>query len=229
MGLFDSINDNFGPGLIANFMSGGQVKASKDQQAGYARANQYFNPYYQTGQQQFNNLNDYANQQGQMFGGQGQYGNPMDWSWKHAGEDPGQFNNDIMSGYNQSQWAKNTQGQLDDATNRGASASGMLGSGAYMKALQGNANNINQADQQQYYNNVMGGYGQQQQAGQNYQNQQSKYTDLMKYLSDMGFDAAGKMAGNSISSSTAQAHGDEAKQDAYNQMISAAIQGFSRQ
>lgn len=203
MGMFDTLKGiaTFSPDAFS-----GGAQQSMDQ--GYNRAEQYLNPYLQGGQQDYNSLRDYAGNQGKMLGG---YGNPMDQRWKDAGMSPNAYYDKIMGGYNESPDAKYAQEQAMRAANQGASASGMLGSGAYYKGLQENANNISQRDRQQYYGNVMGADQAQQGYAQNFQGQQLQQQQLMQLLASMGYNSANTMAGNSIQ----QGH-DRAAQDRQN-------------
>lgn len=155
------------------------------------RGQEYLDPYRQGGTADYN---QYRNSLGQMGNELGRYGNPMDWMWKHAGMSPQDYYQSMMEGYNESPQAKYEREQMTQAVNNGAAASGMIGSGAYMKELQQNAHDISARDMQQYYDNMLRGNNQQFQYGQNYQNQQDQYRQGLFGSSQMGYNAANDSA-----------------------------------
>lgn len=208
---------------VSNFLSGG---GRDDINSGYSNANAMMQPYLQQGQignQQLQNLmNRTQGQQTQLD----QYGNPADWSYRQINQSPTQFYNNIMSSYTQSPDAQYAQQQAMRAANAGAAASGMLGSGAYFKGLQNNANDIAQRDRQQFFNNAVTSNAMQQGYLGNYQNQQNLLSNRMQqmaqYLSSLGYGAAGAMAGNDINQGRADASMD---QSAFNDLMGLAGAG----
>ncbi len=96
-------------------------------------------------------------------------------------QDPSAYISKIMETYHGSPEAHQQMTQMMKASTAGASASGMLGSGAEQTALQKQAQGITAADQQRYLQNVMG-VGQQYQRG-------------LGGLMGQGLQAAGGMGG----------------------------------
>jgi hypothetical protein len=191
MGLWDTAVDVF---------SGGGRSDIND---AYDKANGYMNPYRQGGMNNYNQMQDYLKNWG---GDLGKYGNPGDWMYKQINQSPMDYYNSIMGSYSESPEAKYMQNQAFNASTRGGSASGMLGSGAQLKELQQNANDISQRDRQQYYSNVMGANQAQMGYLNNFQNQQEQYRNMMQYLTSLGYGAASGMGQNEIGRGTAQAN-----------------------
>lgn len=182
-----------------NFFSGG---GKSDVDNGYNEANSYFQPYQKGGLANFNQMQDYAGKWGNDLH---QFDHAGDWQYNHINESPNEYYDSIMGGYSESPEAKYAQQKAFDASSRGASASGMVGSGAFMKGLQENANQISQGDRQQYYNNVIGSNNAQMGALQNLQGQQGNYRQMMQYLTSLGYGAGTNMANNSVNQGTADA------------------------
>lgn len=95
-------------------------------------------------------------------------------NWLKGQQDPSKFINNLMSGYQESPYAKYMQQQSMNAGINAGSASGLTGSTPLMQQLQQNAGNIASQDQNQWLQNVLGintQYGQGQnnlmQGGQN--------------------------------------------------------------
>lgn len=72
--------------------------------------------------------------------------------------DPKTFYNNMMSGYTETPAAKLRQQEGEQAYDRSAAASGMLGSGALGKAISNFTQKNIAADQQNYLNNILGIY-----------------------------------------------------------------------
>jgi hypothetical protein len=189
MALWDTVEDIF---------SGG---GHSDINNAYGHAQDYLQPYMQGGANNYNTLNaDTAN----MGNNLNKYNNAGDWQYSHINESPTDYYNRIMGGYSESPDAKYAQNEAFNASTRGGSASGMLGSGAQLKALQQNANDISQRDRQQYYGNVMGANQAQMGALTNLQGQQAQYRQMMQYLTSLGYGAASGMGQNAINQGMAQ-------------------------
>jgi hypothetical protein len=87
-------------------------------------------------------------------------------NWLKGQQDPTKFINNLMTGYQESPYAKYLQQQSMNAGQNAASASGLIGSTPLMQQLQQNASNIASQDQNQWLQNVLGintQYGQGQQ------------------------------------------------------------------
>lgn len=194
MGLMSSLENAFTGGAQ------GDVSKYWDQAKGYYnQAQGYMNPFYQGGMNAFNQWNSNSGDMNKMLG---QYGNPADFQWRMAGQDPSQYYQHIMSNYTESPEAKYAQEQAMRAGNASAAASGMMGSGAYQKGIQSNANDISQRDRGQYFNNIMGVNQQQMSAIQNYQQQQAQLRQMLAQQAGMGYGAAGQMSGNAMNMSS---------------------------
>lgn len=183
MSLWDSVQ---------NVLTGGGYNAVNK---GYNQANDRLNPYARGGMDSYNNLRTNANNAGATLNN---YGNPADWMYKQINQSPMDYYNSIMGGYNESPEAHQAQERAYNASTRGASASGMLGSGAQLKGLQSSANDISQLDRQQYYNNVMGANQAQMGYLNNFQDQQTQYRNMMQYLAQLGYGAASGIGQNNI-------------------------------
>lgn len=216
MGLYD---DYFNP---TTMFGGGDARGDADR--GFNQANGYMQPYYNGGVNDYNQYQQWLQSQGKMLG---QYGNPADWQWKHAGMAPDQFYNQMMQGYQESPQAKYAMNAMTNATDHAASASGMLGSGAYGKALNQNANQISQNDMQQYWNNVMGAMGAQSGFINNFQGQQNNWQNGMRWGAGMGFNAGQNMGNWAMGKGMYDAQDDWKRQQEMNQMIGMATRGMT--
>lgn len=181
MGMFDS---------IGNMFSGGSTGITD---RSVQKSNNYYSPYYSGGMQDYNQMQ----QNTQNMGGYlNQYNNAGDYRYSQINQSPNDYYNNIMSGYSQSPDAQNAQQQAMRAANAGGAASGMLGSGAYYKGLQQNANDISQRDRQQYYQNVMGSNDSQRLDLQDLQSQKSNYEQNLQYLTQLGYNSGSQMSQN---------------------------------
>lgn len=190
MAIWDNVTDIF---------SGG---GRSDINRGYDQADQYLDPYRRGGIEDYNHMRDYSNKWGDQLG---QYGNAGDWMYKQINQSPVDYYNSIMKGYSESPEAKYEQEQALRASNAGASASGMMGSGAFMKGLQENAAGISNRDRDRYYGNVMNANNAQMGYLQNLQGQQAQQRAMMQYLTQLGYGAAGTMGNNAIDRGNAMA------------------------
>jgi hypothetical protein len=209
--------------LFDDLFSGGQGAAAGDVGKGYANAGQYMQPFYNGGVNDWNQYNQALQNQGNTLN---QYGNPMDWAWRNASLSPDQFYNNAMSGYQMSPQAKYAMNAMTNSTDHAASASGMLGSGAYGRELNQNANQISQNDMQQYFDNYMRSYQGQMGAGQNYQNQMNNYMSGLFGGANMGYNAGNQMGNYAIGQGMANAQGDEANAKDWNNAIAAGAMAF---
>lgn len=189
MGLWNSVEDIF---------SGG---GRSDIDDAYNTANQYMAPYTKAGAEDYNAFRTNVNQTGDRLA---PFQNAGDWQYNHINQSPVDFYNSIMSGYTESPDAKYLQEQALKASNAGASASGMVGSGSFMKALQENAASIAQRDRQQFFNNVLDTNRTQMGYLENEQNQQSEYNRMQQYLTQLGYGAATGSGTNAINQGVAQ-------------------------
>lgn len=132
-------------GFFDDLFGGGQQSAYRDEQDSLrqamaaqreqeARAEQSISPYEQAGRQALG-------QEQQFLGGMA---------------DPQAYINKILGGYKQSPGAQFETQQGIQAANRGAAASGMLGSGAEQKALTEFGQQVSSRDMQNYLNNILG-------------------------------------------------------------------------
>lgn len=171
-------------------LSSGYDQAMDYINTGYSDAKNYMNPYYQGGLADYNSYRDYVGNMGKTLA---PYQNAGQQQWDQINQSPQDYYNSIMSGYTTSPQAQNQMNSMYNATNQGASASGMYGSSAYNNDLQQNANNITAGDQQQYFGNVQNTNNMQMQDLQNLQQQQAAYRNSLGGLADMGFNSAGAM------------------------------------
>lgn len=186
MGMFDSIGNLFS--------GGGNTTDNKALQ----NSNNYYSPYYNGGQTAYNQMQTNTQNMGNNLN---PYSHAADYMYGQINQSPTSYYNNIMSGYSESPDAKYEQEQAMRAANAGGAASGMLGSGAYYKDLQQNANDISQRDRQQYYSNVMGANQSQLASLQNLQSQQNLYDQNLQYLTQLGYGAGSSMAGNTMNMS----------------------------
>jgi len=189
MGIWDTAKDIF---------SGG---GSGDIDRAYRDANGRMQPYQQGGAQDYNNYRNYVAQQGQNLA---PWQNAGSWQYNQINQSPVDYYNQIMGGYSQSPQAKYESDQAMRAATAGGSASGMTGSGAFMKALQQNAGDISARDQQRYYGNVMGANAAQMGYLGDLRGQQGQYNQMQQYLTNLGYGAAGNMSQNDMT------HGQQA-------------------
>jgi hypothetical protein len=215
MSIYD---DYFNPSTM---FGGGDARGDADK--GYNQARAGMDPYAQGGMNDWNQYHQWMQQQGNTLN---QYGNPADWQWKHANMSPDDFYNQMMGGYQQSPQAKYAMNQMTNATDHAASASGMLGSGAYGKALNQNANQISQNDMQQYWNNVMGAMNKQSGFINNFQGQQNNWQNAMRWGANTGFNAASNEGNWAVGEGNANAADDWKRQQGMEQMIGMAARGM---
>ena len=212
MGLWDS---------MSNVLSGG---GKDDAAAGYDEANRYLSPYTQGGQQDYNAYRQYTTQQGQNLA---PYQGAGSTQWNAINQSPTDYYNHIMQGYSESPQAKYEQDQAMRAATAGGAASGMLGSGAYTKAVQQNAADISGRDQQRYFGNV--GSANQMQMGYlgDLRGRQDQFSAMQQYLANMGYNGAGQMGQNSINQGLANAKYDQSAFDSVAGMIGAGGQNYN--
>lgn len=211
MGLWDS---------VSNFLSGG---AKDDASQGYDQANQYLDPYRKGGVTDYNNYRNYVGQQGQNLS---PWNNAGSWQYNQINQSPTDYYNHIMEGYSESPQAKYEQDQAMRAANAGSSASGMLGSGAYTKAVQQNAADIGARDQQRYFGNVQGANQMQMGYLGDLRGRQDQYNAMQQYLTTLGYGGANQMGQNSINQGLANAKYDQSAFDSIMGMIGAGGQAY---
>lgn len=211
MGLWDS---------ISNGLSGG---GKGDAAAGYDNANQYLDPYRKGGATDYNNYRDYTQRTGQNlqpFEGAGSY------QYGQINQSPTDYYNHIMQGYDESPQAKYEQEQAMRAANNGGAASGMLGSGAYTKAVQQNAADISGRDQQRYFGNVQGANNMQMGYLQNLNQRQDQYSQMQQYLANLGYNGATQSGQNSVNQGLSNAKYDQSAFDSIAGVIGGGAQNF---
>lgn len=211
MGLWDS---------VSNALSGG---ARDDAAAGYDEANRYLAPYRTGGQADYNTYRGYVQQQGQNLA---PYQGAGSWQYNQINQSPTDYYNQIMQGYSESPQAKYEQEQAMRAANAGGAASGMIGSGAYQKAIQQNAADVSARDQQRYFQNV--GNTNQMQMGYlgNLNQRQDQYNAMQQYLTGLGYGGANGMGGNAINKGLSNAKYDQSAMDSIYGMIGAGGQNY---
>ncbi len=192
---------------MMDWMTGG---AGGDLSSGNNQANGYMQPFYNGGQNAFNQWQQNTTNMGNDLS---QYHNMGQQQWQASQQTPQQYYQNIMSGYQQSPQAAYAQQQAQRAGNAAGAASGMIGSGAFVNGMQRNANQISQGDQQQYYNNVMGSNQAQMQDLQNYQGQQSQYNNMLGQQANIGYGAAGQMGNWAMQNGMQQAYQDNQGMD----------------
>lgn len=171
--------------------AGGQAAGAAAMLPYYDNAKALYDPYRTGGLADYDTYRSNVSNMGNMLG---QYGNPAAYQWGQAGLSPNEAYQNLMAPYTTSPQAQYQTEQMQKAADRGASASGMLGSGSYFDALQRNQQNIIAEDQDRWLRNQMGVSQQQTGQIQNFQQQQQQYNSMMQYLTQLGFDATAAQA-----------------------------------
>lgn len=122
-----------------------------------------------------------------LSGGQGAFQNLQ--SFLNNFKDPTKTYNDITKNWSMSPAAQLQLQQGIQAANQGAAASGMLGSTEEQKQLQNYGQQVTNADQQQYFNNIMG--------------LNDFYSNGLNNMSQYGFNAGNSILNNSSSMANA--------------------------
>lgn len=187
---------------IFDIFSGG---ARDDMSQGYGEAAGYLNPYMKGGATDYGKYRDYAGNFGNNLA---PYANTGSYQYNQINQSPAAYYDHIMQGYSESPQAKYEQEQAMRAANAGGAASGMLGSGAYQKAIQQNAADISGRDQQRYFGNVQGANQMQMGYLGDLRNQQSQFNAMQQYLANLGYGGATAMGANSINRGLANAQLD---------------------
>lgn len=177
-------------GLFDRVFAGGAEGAGNAVAGGYGNAINYMNPYYQGGTADYNRYRGEVGDKGDMLA---RYGNPADYQWRQGALSPYEAYEEMMAPYMMSPQAQYQIDQMQKAADRGASASGMLGSGTYFDKLQRNQQDIVAQDQDNWLKNMMGVSDQQLRQIMNFQGQEKDYLDRMYGLSNMGLNAANMM------------------------------------
>lgn len=210
---------------VSNALSGG---GRNDAREGYDDANRSLQPFVQGGQLSYQQIQNMIQQMNARRQQTQSYGNPADWEYKQINQSPVDFYDKIMGSYSESPEAKYAQEQALRASEAGASASGMAGSGAFEKELQENANRISQGDRQQYFGNVMTTDQVRQNYLNNFQNQSnsqdSNMAQMLQYLTSLGYGGATGIAQNNIDRGNAISKFD---QSGFNDIAGLAGAGLS--
>lgn len=175
--------------LFGDLFGGGESTAAQASRQGYQNAQNYMQPYYQGGVENYGHYSDYL--QG-MNNTLGQHQDPLSmgsWMQGQIGANQQDYYQNLIEGYNETPQAKYEQEQMMRAATQAGSASGMQGSGAQMKALQENAHDISSRDMQQYYQNQLVATQQQQSYlhdyTNDYRNLQNSYLNNMSGLAHL--------------------------------------------
>lgn len=204
-------------GLLDTVFGGGQANAGRAQSAGYDKAMGYMNPYYQGGLADYNKYRGAVGGQGDMLA---QYGNPADYAWRSAGLSPQEYYQNLMGGYTTSPQAQYQTDQMQKAAQRGASASGMMGSGTFFDSLQRNQQDIVAQDQDRWLNNMLGVNNQQMGYLNNFQGQQNDYMNRLNGLAGVGYNAANAMGQYSVGQGGANAQTELGKGNTWGNLLS---------
>lgn len=207
-------------GLVDTVFGGGEDAAAEKEAAGYDRANAYMQPYQQGGLDDYNKFRGDVNREGAELDS---YGNPYDWMWEHAGQDPQEFMKLLMSEYSESPMARHAQEQSMKSATQGASASGTLGSGALFKHLQDNAYDISARDQDRYLNNTLSVNNRQMQYGNNLQGQRMNQRSNLWNLVNLGNESATNMGQNEIGKGQAEGRGERGNAQGWQNLIGAGM------
>ncbi|TXG78031.1 hypothetical protein E6Q11_01835 [Candidatus Dojkabacteria bacterium] len=138
-------------GVVSDLFGGGGQQASADMSRGYQLSAEERARYLQQIQDLLNPSIAQGNQAMSAFAGM----LPGLGAQFSAFANPG-AGKTWMDSYKESPYAAYMQQQAAKAINNGASASGMIGSGANLRNLGTMANQISSQDMQNYYNNMMG-------------------------------------------------------------------------
>lgn len=205
---------------VSNFLSGG---ARDDAAAGYDEANRYLGPYRTGGAEDYQNFRGAVNTQGANLAPFAGAGN---WQYGQINQSPTDYYNQIMQGYSESPQAKYEQEQAMRAANAGGAASGMIGSGAYQKAIQQNAADVSARDQQRFFQNI--GNANQMQMGylSNLNNRQDQQNAMMQYLTGLGYTGASGMGTNAVNRGLSNAKYDQSAFDSIAGLIGAGGQNY---
>ncbi len=204
---------------------GGQMDGANAAIPGYNRAIGYMTPYTQGGLDDYNRYRGDVGGYGDMLSG---YGNPADYAWRNAGLSPQEAYQNMMSGYTSSPQAQYQTDQMQKSADRGASASGMMGSGTYFDKLQRGQQDIVAQDQDRWMNNLMGVGNQQMGQLNNFQGQQNNYWDRMNGLTNLGFNAAGQASQMEMQKAQMEAQAAQGKSGAIGNAINmgAGLAGY---
>ena len=212
MGLWDG---------ISNFFSGGGRDDIND---AYNQANQYLDPYRRGGIANYNEMQDYNKNWGNNLN---RFNNAGDYMYGQINQSPMDYYNNVMKNYSESPEAKYEQEQAMRGANNAASASGMIGSGAYTKGIQQNAADISNRDRDRYYGNVMTANNAQMNSLQNLQGQQAMQRQMLQYLTQLGYGAGTEMGQNKIGQGTALANMDRQSMEDIMSLFGMGGQGFA--
>lgn len=204
--------------MLSSFMGapGGQMAGANASLGGYDKALGYMNPYVNGGLEDYNRYRGDVGGKGDMLSG---YGNLADYQWRQAALSPQEAYQNKMAGYATSPQAQYQTQQMQQAADRGGSASGMLGSGTYFDKLQRNQQDIIAQDQDRWFNNMNTQENQAMQGIQNFQGQEADYLNRMKGLTDLGFDAAGQAAQMEMQKAQAEAAAAQGKSNGFGNLM----------
>lgn len=180
MGLFDSISSFLNPG------------------AGYGKAQNELDKYYQQGQGYLQPYNQY---------GQSAYGDYSGAMKKLL--DPAALEAEWSKGYSTSPSAINAQHMAQESGLDAASGLGLMGSNTALNAIQGGTANIGLEDRQNYMNNLMQKYMQ--------------GTGIAGNIYNTGAGAAGQLSNNAMNMGNNSAQMAYNKQNAGGNMLAGLI------
>jgi hypothetical protein len=195
---------------VSNFISGnGQNTADR----GYREADRYLSPYAEGGLEDYRNLREYNDRWSQ---GLGKYDHAGDRFYDEISLSPAELYAKRMEGYTESPMAKYQQEQALRASKAAGAASGMIGSGAFLKGIQQNASDIVARDQDRYFNNILATENNQRSSLNNLQQQRANQLANQQYLATLGYGANTARAGNAIDrGNTAAKYRSSAMDDLY--------------
>lgn len=183
MSLWDTASD---------WLSGG---ARSDVNNAYDDSQRYLKPYRKGGEEDYETFRRGVSDRSNYLD---RFNNTGESIFNHINQSPNAYYDEIMGGYSESPEAKYLTDKANKASAFGASASGLLGSGAFQKGLQENASHIAENDRQRYFNNVNGLGDKQFQYLQNIQQQQERNRAMQQYLASIGYGAASGAGANEI-------------------------------
>lgn len=211
--------------IFDTIFGGGQRQAAERREEALREAQERLAPYTEGGAQDYQQYRDYYGNLGQELG---QYGSPYEWMWNQINRDPGSFYQDLMEGYNETPMAKYEQEQMMNAVNNAASASGMMGSGAYLREMQDRAADITARDMDRYYQNILGANQLQRDYLGDFRGQQDRYTGGLFNSARQGMEAARGMGEYDQRIGGAQADQETARAAGWNNLVGGLTGGIAR-
>lgn len=167
-------------------------QANKASQNAFNNAASYQQPYTQYGQQDFDTARSYLMNK---IGGRQDYDSGFDQYLEMSPED---IFNKMMSGYTESDYAKQATSLGLDAANNAMTAAGMGGSGDNYAKDAEIGSFIGNKDMQQYFNNLLGISKQQAGLLNHYDSQTASLMKMFQDMLETEEKAANTMSGNAM-------------------------------